>query len=141
MDKKTVARRLLVVAKNLLAEAGDTMFTVMKPIRFKQEHGTRVSLENAQLIKDAGYEFVKGVYSFDKKGPLGWELQAFFKRGSEVAVHTFKGFSFGYGGEGPHGMVEFSDMFGIGLNKNKIFGDEDAGLGDKGTVDLVQAFG
>ena len=140
MNRKAVARRLLAVAKSLVGVSGDTAFTIMKPIRFKPEHGTRNSLENARMIVDAGYRFVKGVYTYDTTRG-GWELQAFFDRDGETAIHTFNGFSFGYGGEGPHGLLEFGQIFGLGLKADKILVHDGAGLPEKGTVDLVQAFG
>ena len=57
-----------------------------------------------------------------------------------MTVHTFLGFSVFYSGEGPHGMMEFSNMFGIMLDGDKVL-TNNMGLPEKGTVDLVHAFG
>jgi hypothetical protein len=140
-NKKKIARRLVAMAKMLVADAGDSTFTELTPIRFKPEGSTMNSLANARMIKNAGYEFVKGVYSYDKDYG-NYKLQAFFRRDGEVSVHTFKGFSHGYGGEGPHGMVEFGEIFGVGLSREKVFSPEyKESLPASGTVDVVHAFG
>jgi len=139
MNRQAVARELVKIARILAA--ADDAFTVKieKPLRFKPEGSTMFSLTNARMIKDAGYEFVKGIYAYNRN-MAEWRLNAFFRRDGDVADHVFKGFSFGYGGEGPHGMMEFSDMFGIGLRRDKVLGNG-AGLPESGTFDLVQAFG
>lgn len=134
MNDRKAAMEIVAAAKMI---DGD-IFTVMRPIKFKPEAGTRSSLENAQMIADAGYQFVRATYDYDKT-KAEWKLTAFFERGGEVASHIFRGFSVGYGGEGPHGMLSFAKIFGIRLDPKKVLGEE--GIPDKGLVDLERAFG
>jgi hypothetical protein len=108
-----------IVAKELIADHG--VFTIMKPIKFKPEGATRFSLENARMIAVAGYRYKSGIFQFHPQHG-GYETSVIFERGGETASHTFKGFSFGYGGEGPSGLVEFGEMFYIGFDKEKIYG-------------------
>jgi hypothetical protein len=136
MNDSSVAREIVGVAR-ALAGADDT-FTVRKPIRFKPEAGTKNSLENAQMIADAGYQFARATYDYDKT-KADWKLTAFFERDGEIASHIFKGFSVGYGGEGSRGMMSFAQIFGIRLDPKKVLGEE--GIPDKGLVDLERAFG
>ena len=140
MKRTALAREMVEAAKMLMMAGSDgDVFTVLKPIRLKTDYGTANSLTNARLIADAGYKFIKATYAYDKNH-ADWKMTAFFERGSEVASHIFRGFSFGYGGEGPHGMVEFGKIFNIHLDSQKILSDS-AGLPEEGVVDLVSAFG
>ena len=127
--------------RTMEAAAGDSVFTMKRPIRFKPEGSTMNSLANAKAIQEAGYKFVKGVYTYE--GNMGdYFLAAFFERDDETAVHTFRGFSFGYGGEGPHGMMEFGRIFGLGLKEDKVMSREyKESLPKSGTFDLVHVFG
>lgn len=129
--------RMSKIARTLVA---DDVFTVKKPIRFKPSYGTMNCLVNARMIAEAGYKFVKATYKYDTN-MADWKMTAFFERDGEVASHEFNGFSFGYGGEGPRGMMEFSQIFGIGLNERKVTEHGAAGLPSAATVDLEQAFG
>lgn len=97
-------------------------FTVAKPLKLKPDGGaTRDSLANAKLIKDAGYELKNAWYYADtQRGD--YRLKAEFIRDGKIEEHIFKGFSVGYGGEGPHGFVEFGRIFNLGLKEDKIFG-------------------
>ena len=107
------------VAKQLEADYG--VFTMKKPIRFKPEGSTMNALTNAKLIAEAGYTYKSGIFEF--KPQYGdYETSVIFERDNETALHTFKGFSFGYSGEGCRGLEEFSDIFGLGFDKEKIFG-------------------
>ena len=99
------------------------MFTEKKKIKLKTEDATVDSLWNAQKIHDAGYEYSSAYFTFSKER-AEWNLEAHFKRDGEVEKHIFTGFSFGYSGEGPHGLKRFAEIFGIGLSADKIFGRE-----------------
>jgi len=91
-------------------------------IKLKPDNGaTRDSLENARRIKDAGYSLYGGTF-FGDSNKANYELTVLFVRDKSIEQHTFKGFSVGYTGEGPHGFLEFAEMFGLKLNKNKILG-------------------
>jgi len=97
-------------------------FTIIRPLSLKKEGATRDSLENARRLKDAGYELINGSMTFDRN-KVNWEVKAYFFRkvdGSD-GVHIFKGLSFGYGGEGPHGLRNFLRMFGWNPKDEKIF--------------------
>jgi hypothetical protein len=108
-------------------------------ISFHVEGGiTRHSIDNAQMIRNAGFQFVQGICRYDKrKGD--YYLDATFQRAGQRVAFTFSGFSWGYGGEGPHGLLEFGRIFGIHLDPRKVMGGAD--MPDAGKVDLVQAFG
>ena len=108
-----------IVAKQVMADHG--VFTVLKPIKFKPEGATRNSLENARLISLAGYNYRSGIFEF-KPQQGDYLTTVIFDRNGETASHTFKGFSFGYSGEGSRGMAEFGTIFGIGFDEEKIFG-------------------
>jgi hypothetical protein len=131
--------RFAKIAKRVIAV--DDLFTVKKPIKFKPEGGvTRFSLENARMILEAGYLFERGIMQYDNVSG-DWWVTAFFNRDGEVASHKFGGFSFGYSGEGPRGLIEFSEMFGIGLNAGKITSpDYRSSLPPRGAMNLVQMF-
>lgn len=141
-DSTPVVKTMDRFAKIAEKVAGyDDIFTVKKPIRFKSEGGvTRFSLENARMILEAGYLFERGIMQYDNvKGE--WQVIVFFKRDDEMGSFGFRGFSFGYSGEGPRGLVEFSRMFGIGLNANKITSPEyKSSLPPTGTMNLVEMF-
>ena len=140
MNRVKVAREMVEAAKMLMGAADGDVFTVKKPIRFKPEGSTMYSLANARMIAEAGYKFVKATFAFNNvKGT--YSLTAFFERDGEVASHIFKGFNYNYGGEGPHGMVEFGQIFGIHLDQNKILVHDASGLPEEGVVDLERAFG
>ena len=124
MQKKKIAQEILKIAKTMVSTMDK--FTVIKPMRLKSEGATRNSLEIARLIQAAGYEVISTVYTWDKNIAT-WNLEVLFERYSDhhQASHIFKGFSFGYGGEGPHGMIEFGKIFGLPLDESKVFGEND----------------
>ena len=107
------------IAKDMVAVKSE--FTVIRPLQLKKEGATRDSLENAQRIADAGYSLMGGVFKYDKM-KAEWETKAYFMRSVDKAkaVHVFKGFAFGYGGQGPRGMQTFLEMFGWGPSEKKI---------------------
>lgn len=111
-------------------------FTELKPIRFKPPYGTAACLVNARLIKAAGYELVDGYFTYDtNKGE--YKTTAFFARGMEdKQVMDFFGFSIGYGGEGPHGMKEFGQIFGWNFNDDNVFGRKLVEQADPGSIHL-----
>lgn len=109
-----------IVAKQLMA---DSVFTIKKPMRLKPEGSTMNALANAKMIADAGYSYRSGIFSFDPQYG-NYEMTVIFWREDETATHTFKGFNFGYGGEGPHGMRDFGRLFSVGFDEKKIFGRE-----------------
>jgi len=129
-----IARDLIAVAKEMTAIKSE--FTVIKTLQLKKEGATRDSLENARRILAAGYDLLNGTFAFNRTH-ASWTTTAFFRRPSDgsKASHVFKGYSFGYGGEGPSGMYEFLDMFGWGPDKHKIM-DHDAFDEDKGVMRL-----
>lgn len=130
-----IARELVRVAKSLVA--ANDVFTVQKPIRFKQPYSTADCLYNARLILDAGYVLSYGVITYNtNKGD--YETAAGFMRGSERAEYQFKGFSIGYSGEGSHGMMEFGKMFGWNFSEDGVFGRKWIDQADPGRVNLSQ---
>jgi hypothetical protein len=134
-----IAKELVLAAKELVAIGGyDTNFTVIRKLRLKREPlGTRVSLENAQKILDAGYEYIDGEMEFDKNKAV-WNTRVDFRRKVDKhrASHTFGGFSFGYGGEGPRGLIAFLKMFGVPHRAENIT-SLDYVPEEKGTLNLA----
>ena len=98
-------------------------------------HTQAVALWKA--IKAAGYDYIGSVYYYDKN-KADWDLRMVFRRKgeSEKQIHAFKGLSWGYHGEGPRGLMEVSDIFGLNLDKSKVLGDVDTGLPEKGEITL-----
>ena len=136
---KDIESKIARVTKRLAAV---DMFTVKRPIRFKSEGSTMNALANAQAIAAAGYSFAHGTVRYDDYYGGVQEIEVFFKRDDDIASHVFKGFNFGYGGEGPRGMIEFGQMFFIALDSKKILShDYRASLPKKGTFDLAQLLG
>lgn len=108
MDLNRIAAR---VARSVRADEG---FTVCRPLKLKSEGSTRVSLENAKAILDAGYSIRSAFFVGQRL------LEVEFFRDEEEAWHTFKGFTVGYNGEGPRGMIEFFEMFGKWVDPDKV---------------------
>ena len=124
--------------KRIAAErqAVKSRFTVIRPLSLAREGATRDSMENARRLKAAGYALVNGDMTFDMK-KAEWQVKAYFFRkldGSD-GVHIFKGFSFGYGGEGPHGLRDFLALFGWSPKEDKIFTHGYFDM-ERGTVNL-----
>lgn len=136
MEKVRVAKELLKMARSLVVAT--STFTVMRALRLKKEGSTRASIENAKLIKGAGYRILSTELKYDfQRGNFSLKAEFFRRLDNDTQEWTFEGVNFGYGGEGPRGLVEFSEIFGLGLNKEKILGDRaDSGLPDKGKVSL-----
>jgi hypothetical protein len=100
------------IAKEILAQ-----FTIIKPLKIKEDGTTRTSIKNMKLIHEAGYNLNSAIMFYDKtKG--NYNLTCIFNRNNDKVIFTFKGFSIGYGGEGPHGLDETMKLFNI--NKSKI---------------------
>jgi hypothetical protein len=94
------------------------------------------------MIADAGYRFAHGTVKFDDDFGGIQSMEVFFRRDDDIASHIFAGFNFGYGGEGPRGMAEFSKIFGLGLKGERIaLPSYRALLPKKGTFDLMQLLG
>lgn len=110
-------------------------FMVMKTLQLKREGATRDSLENARRIQEAGYILIGGTFEFDTT-MAEWSTHAIFEWGVDGSTvkYTFKGFSFGYGGEGPRGLIEFFEIFSWPVDKGKVL-QNTFGI-DKGKVPL-----
>jgi hypothetical protein len=135
MDKLKIANELVKLAKELTAANG---FTVLRPLKLKPEGGTSVSLENAKAILDAGYGLQEAIIYYDSNRNY-YDTKAVFVRGSEDPVlYTFKGFSFGYFGQGSKGTVEFVQMFGKHIDEDRVYALLIPGA--KGTFNLLQPF-
>jgi hypothetical protein len=109
-------------------------FMVVKTLPLVREGATRDSLENARRILDAGYILRGGTFTFDSN-LANWSTKAQFEwsvDGSTVE-HDFLGFSYGYSGEGPRGLIEFLKMFRWSPDQNKVFSKQ---FGEKGTIPL-----
>jgi hypothetical protein len=125
MDDRELAREIIAVSR--IITGAKSPFTIVRPLSLKREPaGTRVSLENARKIRDAGYMLLGGELVFDMR-KADYELTAEFGRAvdGDTAEWTFGGFSFGYGGEGPRGLKEFLEIFGWGANDQKILDTDD----------------
>jgi len=104
------------IAKQIISQ-----FTITKPLKIKEDGSTRTSIKNMKLIKEAGYSLKSAIMFYDKtKG--NYHLTCTFIRNNDTVYFTFKGFSIGYGGEGPHGLDESMKLFGINKS-NIILGD------------------
>jgi hypothetical protein len=139
MNKVVVAKEMLKLAKSLTAT--DDVFYKMTPIRFKPAFATAACLQNAQMIKDAGYQLYDGYLTYDtQRGE--YHTTAFFVRGqgvnAEKAQYTFHGFSLGYGGEGTHGLMEFGKMFGWTFSQDGVFGRKHIDARDPGDINLSE---
>jgi hypothetical protein len=121
-------------AASRTAAAGS--FTVKNPIRFRPEGATAASLANARMILDAGYKLEDGYFEYDTQWG-NYKTTAFFSRDEEYQEYVFKGFSIGYGGEGPHGMMEFGQIFGWKFKDENVFGRRLVEVSDPGSVKLM----
>ena len=134
MNRVAVARELAKVAKLLTA---DDEFTVKKKLKLKKEPGgTQVSLDNARAILNAGYGIEIATFTFDRVR-ADYRTDVMFWRDDETVWHTFFGFSAGYGGEGPRGMIEFLRMFGNAVDPEKVMSRLPE---DRGKIDLLEDF-
>lgn len=125
------------LANEIIKAQYTQQFTKVVPIKLKPEGATRFSLENAKIIADARYQLTSDapMMTYDKNKAV-YKLKAHFKRGNDTfAEHTFLGFSFGYGGEGPHGLMEFGRLFNFDLDQSKVLGNV-AGFGESGMSSL-----
>jgi len=95
-------------------------FTIKKPLKLLKEDGTTgTSLANADGIKSAGYWLLEAIMVYDSK-KADYQLICTFQRDEDKEAFTFKGFSFGYGGEGPNGLIDMLKTFGydtVGIRK------------------------
>ena len=84
--------------------------------KMKPEEGvTRNSLQNAkELIKRYGTPDVVEIYQIKDEHLVKatWHARGKLPHGT---THEFSGFSWGYGGEGPHGLYTFLQMLGAKL--------------------------
>lgn len=134
-----IAAELVKIAKDLTAT--DDVFYKMTPIRLKPAFATAACLANALAIKDAGYQLYDGYLTYDtQRGE--YHTTAFFVRGQGIAAEkakcTFHGFSIGYGGEGPHGMMEFGKMFGWTFSQDGVFDRKHIDARDPGEINLSE---
>ena len=119
-----VASELVAIAKLLVAGPTAHRFTKMVPVKLVPEGGTESSLKNARAIKDAGYEFQSGTTYFDDQN-ASYQLDVVFARGNEAPVTwSFKGFSAGYSGQGPRGLIEFGKIFEIPIKEEIVMDKE-----------------
>jgi hypothetical protein len=128
-----IAMELASIRRSLKAVKSN--FMIVKPLPLVREGATRDSLENARRILDAGYILRGGTFTFDSSR-ADWFTKAQFEwsvDGSTVE-HEFRGFSFGYSGEGPRGLAEFLKMFRWSPDPNKVSSNQ-FGM-ESGTVDL-----
>lgn len=145
MNNKKIAAEIMLIAKSLYAanvdevRSGEDEFVVIKKLKLKKKEGgdTKLSLENAQLILDAGYDLEDATMTYNTN-TAQYELKATFSKGNDRPFHVFKGLSFGYGGQGPRGLISFGKMFGITLDENKVTSREMLKKGEKGTIDLIE---
>lgn len=128
-----VAAELAGIRRSLVAVKSN--FMVVKTLPLVREGATRDSLENARRILEAGYILRGGAFTFDSNY-ADWSTKAQFEWSVDGSIveHEFRGFSYGYSGEGPRGLAEFFKMFRWSPDPNKIFSKQ-FGM-EKGTVDL-----
>ena len=112
------------IASKIVAAPVSHRFTKMVPVKLVPEGGTDNSLKNARAIQEAGYEFQSGITYYDsEKG--NWETMVWFKRGDESPVSwSFKGFSAGYSGQGPRGLIEFGKIFNVPIKEEIVMDRE-----------------
>jgi hypothetical protein len=112
------------IASNLIAGPMSHRFTKMVPVKLMSEGGTDNSLKNAKAIQEAGYEFQSGITYYDSE-KANWDTVVWFKRGNESPVSwTFKGFSAGYSGQGPRGLIEFGKIFNVPIKEEIVMDGE-----------------
>ena len=114
------AETLMRIAERVFSSTFKSDFVVNKTLTLEKENSsTEVSLANAQKIKNAGYAFVSGKYSWDKH--LGdWSMTVHFLGSTGTVTHLFRGFAIGFIGEGTKGFLEFGRIFGIYFNEEKL---------------------
>lgn len=95
------------------------MDDIRSELKLVPEYGTRASLENARKLKNAGWGLEYAVLDFDTD-QANYSTIATFSKDGQVFKHTFKGFSIGYGGEGPRGTLEFGKLFDVNLPEDDI---------------------
>jgi hypothetical protein len=116
---------------------------VLVPLKLEKDQATRDCLENARRIKNAGYEFQSAICYYD--GVKGnYETVVWFTRGSEPMVKwIFRGFSAGYSGEGPRGLIEFCQIFGLPVKAEMVLSHDqmtESGLLDGNGFNLSKLF-
>lgn len=82
-------------------------------MELKEEGGvTQISLHNArELINERGIPDAVELYWRER---IGHCVQAIWlDEEGDATSHVFSGFSWGYAGEGPHGLLEFFEMIGM----------------------------
>lgn len=96
-----------------------------RPRKLRAEEGvTRTSLENAKLLaEERGNPVSVELHrDFNPSGRAthidGYRVVARYPDGSS---HTYTGFGWGYGGEGPNGLASFLAGSGIPLSREEIF--------------------
>jgi hypothetical protein len=103
--------------ENLIQEivkecANIPLTTLVRTLKLNPEEGTtRVSLKNLNKIQESPLEFEvkKVVFYFDKKPRLHTE---WVSKDDDILVWDFRGFNAGYGGEGPHGLMQALKLLG-----------------------------
>lgn len=83
-----------------------------KRLNLEEEGGvTAISLRNAQKLLEAyGKPSRVDLYHGADPEYFGHLVDAWWPSGERF---TFSGFSWGYGGEGPHGLAKFAEMIGL----------------------------
>ena len=95
-------------------------------IKLKKEGGvTRISLENLKnILKDVGKESISKVtFHFNRSDDARLHIEWYDDKTDRAESWDFTGFSAGYGGEGPRGLVDALKMLDIsGWDFNKVVG-------------------
>lgn len=115
----------------------EAAFYIQKPVKLVSEGSTASSIQNALSIKDAGYDLIESgtEYKWNKNLRTNKLVALFENRHGHKESHEFLGFNWGYGGEGPRGLMEFSHIFKLGLNPDKVFGIEPINMKIEDNVD------
>ena len=89
----------------------------MKPELHAEGGITQIALQNAELLRQALGSPIRMELHMDPNGPEWYRTRVMFDTGDS---HTFTGFGWGYGGEGPRGLASFCQANDIPLTINDI---------------------
>jgi len=89
----------------------------MKPRLLKEAGVTQTSLKNERRLSKRLGRPVRVELHYDPDGDDWYIVRAFYDSGDQ---HNFTGFSWGYGGEGPRGLLEFCQRNSIPLTEREI---------------------
>lgn len=91
--------------------------------RLQKERGlTFISRENARFLAETHGRPVSVELRRDRNTNTFLDEYVVVARYADGSSHTFTGFAWGYGGEGPNGLADFLRESGAPLTQQEVFG-------------------